>query len=179
MNNQDSSKKVMQEIQRRGLKMRPRLYFVGGSVLLGLGLAGAIIVSTFFLNLFVFHLRVRGPLAYLQLGPPGVLPFVATFPWAILFLSVVSIAGGLTLLKRYEFSYKMNFAVLAIVLIVVAAVLGFLLDRVGFNERVAPHPPLRRFYRNYFDEDFRHPLPPPEPRVKDRPRLPDRPLWGV
>ncbi len=165
MKNNDLSKKVMQEIKRRGVTMRPRLYFVGGSILLGLGLAGAIITSTFFLNLFVFHLRVRGPLAYLQLGPPGVLIFMTTFPWAILLVSVVGIAAGLTLLKRYEFSYKKNFLVLAIVLIVVIAVLGFLLERVGFNERVAPHPPLRRFYRGYFDDDFRRPSP-PRPRLR-------------
>lgn len=168
MKNHDLSKKVMQEIKRRGVKMRPRLYFVFGSILLGLGLTGAILTAVFFLNLFVFHLRVRGPVSYLQLGPPGILPFVTTFPWAILLASMVAVATGLTLLKRYEFSYKMNFVVLAIVLLVVVGVLGFLLDRVGFNERVAPQPPMRRFYRHYFDQDFRRPLSPPDPRIKGR-----------
>lgn len=166
MNNRDLSQKVMQEIKRRGLKMRPRLYFVLGSVLLGLGLTGAILTAVFFLNLFVFRLRLLGPLSYLRLGRPGILPLVTTIPWAVLLVSLVGIAAGLTLLKRYEFSYKKNFLVLAIVLVVVVAVLGFLLDRVGFNERVAPHPPMRRFYRNYFDKDFRRPITPPRPRIR-------------
>lgn len=168
MNNNDLSKKVMQEIKKRDVKMRPRLYFVGGSILLGLGLAGAIITAVFFLNLFLFRLRILGPLGYLRLGRPGILPLVTTIPWTVLLVSVAAIAAGLTLLKRYEFSYKKNFLVLAIVLIVVVAVLGFLLERAGFNERVAPHPPMRRLYRNYFDEDFRRPLHPPEPRIRGR-----------
>ena len=168
MTNKDLSENVMQEIKKREVKMRPRLYFVGGSILLGLGLAGAIITAVFFLNLFVFRLRILGPLGYLRLGRSGILPLITTIPWTALFVSVIGIAAGLALLKRYEFSHKKSFLVLAIVLIVVVGVLGFLLDRVGFNERVAPHPPLRRFYRNYFDNGLRQPipLPPQKPRVR-------------
>lgn len=168
MKNNDLSKKVMQEIKRRGIKMRPRLYFVFGSVLLGLGLAGAILTAVFFLNLFVFRLRILGPLGYLRLGRPGLLPFIVSFPWTVLLVSVVGIAAGLALLKRYEFSYKKNFLVLAIVLITVIGVLGFLLDRIGFNERVAPRRHMRPFYRHYLDEDFRRPSLPPNPRIKGR-----------
>ena len=130
---------------------------------------GAVLTAVFFLNLFVFRLRVFGPLSYLRLGPPGISPFLMTFPWTTLLVSAGAMATGLALLKRCEFSYKMNFLVLAIVLMVVVGVLGFLLDRIGFNERVAPHPPMRRFYREYFDEDFRRPLlPPPQPRIRGR-----------
>lgn len=167
MKNQDLSKNVMQEIQRRGVKMRPRLYFVLGSVLLGLGLTGAIITAVFFLNLFVFRLRILGPWGYLRWGRLGIPLFVTTIPWTVLLASVVAVAAGLTILKRYEFSYKKNFLVPAIVLIVVVGVLGFLLDRIGFNERVAPHRPLRPFYKHYFDKDFQRPMP-PQPRIKGR-----------
>ena len=166
MKNKDLSQKVMQEIKSREIKMRPRLYFVGGSVLLGLGLAGAIIIAVFFLNLFVFRLRILGPWNYLQFGRPGLRPFLTNFPWTVLLVSVVGIVAGLTLLKRYEFSYKKNFLVLTIVLVTVIGVLGFLLDRVGFNERIAPRRHMRPFYRNYFDNGFRQPLPPQKPRVR-------------
>ncbi len=151
MKNKDLSKQVMQEIKKREVKMRSRLYFVGGSILLGLGLAGAIIIAIFFLNLFVFRLRVLGPLGHLRL---------TTFPWTALLASVVGIVAGLALLKRFEFSYKKNFLVLAIVVVVSIMVLGFLLDRVGFNERVAPNRHMRRFYK--------HQTLPPDPRVKGR-----------
>ena len=140
----------MREIKKREVRMRPRLYFVGGSILLGLGLAGAIITAIFFLNIFVFRLRILGPLNCLRL---------TTFPWTVLLASVVGIVVGLALLKRFEFSYRKNFLVLVIVLITVVAVLGFLLDRIGFNERVAPHPHMRRFYKHQTL---------PQPRVKGR-----------
>jgi len=139
MNNNDLSQQVMHEIKRREIKMRPRLYFALGSVLLGLGLAGAILTAIFFLNLFVFRLRILGPLNCLR---------PTTFPWTVLLVSAIAVAAGLTLLKRYEFSYKKNFLVLAIVLVVVVGVLGFLLDQVGFNERMERHRHLRPFYSN-------------------------------
>ena len=148
MKNKDLSQKVMQEIKRREVKMRPRLYFVFGSILLGLGLAGAIIIAIFFLNLFVFRLRVLGPANCLQL---------ANFPWTVLLTSVIGIVVGLALLKRHEFSYKKNFLTLAIVLIVVVGVLGFLLDRVGFNERMGRNRRTRPFYEHLGD-----------PRIKGR-----------
>ncbi len=163
MTNKDLSKQVLQEIKKREVKMRPRLYFAFGSILLGLGLAGAIITAIFFLNLFVFRLRVLGPLNCLRL---------TTFPWTVLLASMVGIVAGLALLKRFEFSYRKNFLVLVIVLITVIGVLGFLLDRVGFNERVAPHPRMRRFYRNYFDNGFRQPIPPQKPRIRSSRAIP-------
>ncbi len=151
MKNKDLSQKVMEEIKRREVKMRPRFYFVGGSILLGLGLAGAVVTAVFFLNLFVFRLRVLGPMSCLRL---------TTFPWTTLFISVVGIAAGLTLLKRYKFSYKMNFLVLAIVLTIVIGTLGFLLDRIGFNERMMRRRHMRPFYK--------HQIMPPNPRIKGR-----------
>lgn len=141
MKNKDLSKQVVQEIKRREVKMRPRLYFVLGSILLGLGLAGAIIIAIFFLNLFVFRLRVQGPLNC----------------WTVLLASVVGIVIGLALLKRFEFSYKKNFLILAIALIVVVGILGFLLDRVGFNERMRRYRRTRPFYEQLDD-----------PRIKGR-----------
>jgi len=151
MKNKELSQRVTEEIKRREVKMRPRLYFVGGSILLGLGLAGAVITAVFFLNLFVFRLRVLGPMNCLRL---------TTFPWTVLLVSVVGIAAGLALLKRYEFSYKMNFLVFAIVLIIVVGALGFLLDRVGFNERMMRRRHMRPFYK--------HQIMPPNPRIKGR-----------
>jgi hypothetical protein len=131
----DLSQKVMAQIKSQHIKMHSKLYFVFGSVLVGSGLAGALITAMFFLAVVSFRLRVYGSLEYLRFGQLGLRPFFMTFPWIPLLVGVVGIVGGIMLLRKYEFSYKRSFISVAIVLVTLVLVFGFLLDQVAFDER--------------------------------------------
>ena len=76
----DLSQKIMKQIKKKHVKIRPRVYFISGSILLGIGLTGVITVSIFFINLVIFKLRLHGPFDYLLFGRFGLRPFFMVFP---------------------------------------------------------------------------------------------------
>jgi hypothetical protein len=146
----DLSQKVMAQIKKEKVRMRPHIYFLVGSILLGIGLAGAIIGAILFLNLTFFRMRIHGPFGFLMFGQFGLRPFLATFPWLPLLLGLAAIFGGMALLKHYDISYKKSFLVLAIVLTAFVLTVGFVLDRIGFNEKLERVRPLPPFYPSHF-----------------------------
>jgi len=151
----DLSQKVMEQIKKEKVKMRPRVYFLVGSVLLGVGLAGAIIGAILFFNLAFFRMRIHGPFSFLMFGEFGFRPFLATFPWLPLFMSLAAILAGIILLKHYDISYKKSFLVLAIALAVLVLTMGFVLDKIGLNERLERAGPLPPFYpSNFTNQDW-------------------------
>ena len=131
----DLSEKVMGQIKSQHIRMHSRLYFVLGSVLMGLGLAGVLITAMFFVAVVSFRLRAYGPFEYLWFGRMGLRPFFVTFPWISLLVGIIGIVGGVLLLKRYDFTYKKSFIGISIVLVVLVLSLGLFLDQVAFDER--------------------------------------------
>lgn len=146
----DMTEKVMKEIEEKGIKMRPRVYFIVGSLLLGVGLAGAMILAVFFVNLAVFKFRVQAPLGFLWLGRFGLRPFLQNTPWQAGLLALGGIAGGLFLLKKYDIAYRKNFLVLALSLIGLTVALGLVLSRAGFNERAGRARLMHSLYQHQF-----------------------------
>ncbi|KPJ70923.1 hypothetical protein AMJ51_00550 [Microgenomates bacterium DG_75] len=146
----DLSQQVMKQIQKEKVRMKPRFYFVAGSILLGIGLAGAIVGAILFLNLTFFRMRIHGPLGFLWFGQFGLRPFLVTFPWLPLLIAVGGIFGGISLLRRYDISYKKSFLGLVIALLVLVLTMGFVLDQIGFNERLERIKPLHPFYPGHF-----------------------------
>lgn len=67
----DMAMRVMKEIHQKGVKMRPKIYFVLGSLLLGVGLAAALILAIFFINLVLFGQRLNQPFCFSLAGPNG------------------------------------------------------------------------------------------------------------
>lgn len=145
--NVDLTQKVMEKIRKEKVKMKPRVYFVIGSLFLGAGLAAALLLALFFLNLFFFRLRIHQPFGFLLLGRFGLSAFLAHFPWWPVILAIAGLLGGLTLLQRYDFTYKRSFLGVVIGLIAFVFTLGFLFDRLGFNRRMERVKPLRPFYQ--------------------------------
>lgn len=147
----DLSAKVMKAIDKKEVKMRPKAYFVLGSLLLGIGMAGAIGLAMFFTHLAVFRLRVHAPFAFLRLGQPGLRPFLVNFPWLPLVLAVGGIVGGIVLLRRYEISYKKSFLALAIGLVALVLTFGFFLDQLGANRSFSRLKPMKPLYKERFE----------------------------
>lgn len=142
----DLSKEIVKKIKAEKVKMRPKIYFILGSVLLGIGVAGALLFSIIFTNRAFFRLRVFGPFGNLAFGKAGIGPFLSTFPFISLALALIGIGGGLYLLRRYEFSYKRSLISLLIGVAALVVTVGFVLDQVGFGERVRSYQPLTQLY---------------------------------
>jgi hypothetical protein len=151
----DLSSKVMKRIEKEEVKMRPKIYFVLGSILLAVGLVGLVLASMFLVHLTAFHLRVHEPIGFLRFGGLGVRPFMSLFPWIPLVLSIGSVIGGVELLRRYDISYRKSFVVLVVVLILMVLVGGIALDRVRIGEKFAADKRLRPIYtRGFVGEDW-------------------------
>ena len=120
---------VMEKIHSGKVKMRPKIFFIGGSILIFLGLFLSIISSSVFISLVKFILRSNGKISYY-----GIEQLENSFPWILVFLAIGSIAIGVLMLKQYDFSYKKNFWVIIIIFITSVTAAGYLLDEIRFNE---------------------------------------------
>lgn len=160
----DLSRKVMQTIKTQRLKMRPKIYFALGSVLLSVGLAGAVVFSAFFINLIFFKLKTHRPLGLLFLAHQvGFKPFFLTFPWLSLSLSLVGVWLGSRMIKKYDISYKKNFWLLILILMLTVCVLGLFISKTKINPRLKKVRPLHHFYHSPYS---------PPPHLFERKHLP-------
>jgi uncharacterized membrane protein len=120
---------VMEKIRGGRLNMRPRALFILGSVMGIIGLVAAVISSIFMFGVIGFTLRTHGPMGSYRLAQ-----ILSEFPWWALALAAIGITIGVVLLRRYDFSYKLNFKALVAVLIIAIAAAGWLMDLTGLNE---------------------------------------------
>lgn len=134
--NQSSSviDRVSKAIDDKRIHMRPRIYFILGSVLLGVGIVAALVVAVFFFGVVIFRFRVNGPLL-LQWGTAaGYRPFFEAIPWLPILIAVLGITAGILLLRRYRLSYRHAVAGIAAGVAVAAVVLGIVTDTTGIPE---------------------------------------------
>jgi hypothetical protein len=141
----DLTKNIMSEIKSGQVKMKPRLHFIAGSVLTGLGIASSLFTTLLIMTMTFFRLRRFGLVGLLWPGKP----FFAPMPLLILMVSLIILWGGIKLLKRYDFSYKYNFLAIIITVITLVITLGFLFDRLGINQHLQKRPQLKRFYQQH------------------------------
>ena len=132
----------MSKIVSGQIAMKPRWYFVTGSILVLLGLIGTSIGAIFLLNITLFLLRRHGFMGQWRLEI-----MLSDFPWWIPSLALISIAVGTWFLKKYDFSYRKNFLLIAIGFITSILVSAWLINYLGINEAWSRQGPMRRFYQ--------------------------------
>lgn len=133
----------MAKIKSGSIRMKPRWYFILGSVLMTIGVLSLSVVAIFLLNLSFFLLRQHGPM-----GEWRIQMMINSFPWWIPLLAVVGILLGVLLLKKYDFSYKKNFTVIAIVFVTALIMAAFIVDASGINETWSRQARMRRLYQS-------------------------------
>ena len=138
----DFESKIIPQIKAEKIKMKPKWYFVLGSLLMFASLVGLSMGVVFLVNLGIFLIRRNGPLMSWRLQT-----IFSTFPWWIPIVALFGIISAIWLLKKYDFSYKKNFPLLIIVFVLSVLLAGFLLDRLGLNEYLS-RGRMRRFYQN-------------------------------
>jgi hypothetical protein len=132
----DIADAVMSEINSRHLRMRPHAFFVAGTLLAGFGLASLFLLASWAASVALFDLRAMRPHAFLGMGPIGIPGLMGAMPWISLALSVFALAGGIVLLRRYDFSYRYRFAGVALVAILLVLLSGWGIERSGIPERM-------------------------------------------
>jgi hypothetical protein len=136
---------VMGQIRQGKLKMRPKIYFVIGSVLAFIGLVTSIATSVFAIGLVRFFLRSNGGWGALY----RIERLILAFPWWILALAILGIVSGILFMRRYDISYKVNTKTAIILIISTAIVSGWLIDALGFNDLLAHRGPMQGMMRQH------------------------------
>lgn len=137
----------MEQIRSGKIAMKPRWYFIIGSLLMVVGVATASIVSVFLISLTRFALRTHGPMGQYRLQE-----LLSSFPlWAPL-LTGVSLMGGIWLLKKFDFSYKRNFALIVVGFLFAVIMAGVTLDYLGLDEVWLRQGPMRGIMREYLEK---------------------------
>ena len=139
---------VMNKIHHGEIKMRPKLYFVVGSLLTFLGLVASMLISVFFVGLIRFSLRTHGPMGEYRLDQ-----MLSSFPWWAVVVAILGLVIGIWLLRRYDFSYKINFKVIAISFVVAIIVAGWIIDMTGLNDTLFRQGPRQGIMRQYLQEN--------------------------
>jgi len=124
-----TTEEIMSKIHKGQIKMRPRVYFVLGYVITIIGLAMSFISSIFFVGLTRFALRSHGYMGQYRVGQ-----LLNSFSWWIPFLAVFGLVLGLWLIRKYDFSYKINFKLLVVGVIAFVLLAGFIIDTIGLND---------------------------------------------
>jgi len=133
---------VMDQITAGTIVMRPRWYFVLGSITMSLGMIGVSIGAIFLFNLSFFLLRQHGPMGEWRLKM-----MLETFPWYIPILAAVSVGFGVWLLKKYDISYKYNFKLVVLGFIAAVWIAAWLIDVSGINATWFGQGQMKRLYR--------------------------------
>ena len=136
--------KIMDKIRNGEIKMKPKWYFVFGSVASAGGLVGIFVATIFLINFTIFSFRTNGYMRgykYEQI--------IASFPWWALALAVLGILIGVVLLKKYDFSYKKNFLAIAFGIVTSLLIAGLLIDLLGVNDIFARKGMMKKIYKRY------------------------------
>lgn len=146
----DITKNVMSKIKKEQIIMRPKWYFWLGSLSIFFALIGLAIVSIFLISLVTFSLRSHGPMGAIRYQQ-----IVSNFPWGAPIIVVMGMIVGLTLLKKYDFSYRKNFALIIVVVISAVLLAGILVNTLGVDKLWIKRGPMRRFYQQYDETNQR------------------------
>ena len=110
----DFKKAIMAKVKSNEISIKPRWYFIVGSLLTVAGLVGFSIGAIFLTNLTLFLLRQHGPMGQWRLQI-----MFNSFPLWVPILATVGIILGIWMLKKYDFSYIQKFLLLFFPLLII------------------------------------------------------------
>ncbi|KKR43110.1 MAG: hypothetical protein UU10_C0036G0004 [Parcubacteria group bacterium GW2011_GWF1_40_6] len=138
---------VMEQIHLGKAKMKPKMYFIIGSILTFIGLISSVIVSTFLVGLTRFSLRAHGPMGQYRFDQ-----IISNFPWWTLVFAVFGLVIGIWLIRQYDFSYKKEPWIIILGFILIILIAGWTIDVMGLNDNLLQRGPMKRIMQNYSSE---------------------------
>ncbi len=124
-----TTEEIMNKIHKGQIKMLPRSYFIFGYILTIIGLVFSFVTSMFFIGLIRFNIRSHGRMGEYRLDQ-----LLSTFSWWMPLLAILGLLFGIWLLRRYDFSYKINFKLFILAIITSVIIGGFVVDMTGLND---------------------------------------------
>lgn len=148
----DITGSVMDKIHHGKIKMRPKVYFVIGSTLAFIGLVASIFTSVFLFGLFRFSIRSHGPMGEYRWEQ-----LLSSFPWWALLVAIFGLVLGIWFLRRYDFSYKIDFKIVVVGFIFAIIVAGWVFDMTGLNDIFYRQGPMKGMMRQYMQDNTLQP----------------------
>lgn len=145
-NNQKFEEEVMRKIHKGQVRMRPRVYFVAGSVMVGAGLILLMMVSALVTQALYVRLSVLARLGIEEVSWRWCVMWLRFFPWEMLIVAVLMVLVGGYLLRKYEFAYKKGLGLVLMAVALIVVILTVLMNLVGMIGYVRQKPLLRQFY---------------------------------
>jgi magnesium-transporting ATPase (P-type) len=134
---------IMDQINQGKLKMKPKSYFILGSIITLIGLVSTVIVSAFSVGLISFSLR-HGPNSQHRFDQ-----ILANFPWWTLILAILGLTLGIWLIRQYNFSYKIKPWLIIAGFVLAIIIGGYIIDITGVNDVISRRGPMKGIMRNY------------------------------
>ena len=134
---------VMEKIHKGQIKMRPRIYFILGSILIFFGLIASSLTAIFLVSLMRFALRTHGPMGQFRLAQ-----LLSSFSLWVPFVAILALIFGAVLLRQFDFSYKKNFLILVLGFVLAIIATGLFIDMTGLDNVWLKRGPMRGMMKN-------------------------------
>ena len=127
------SQNIMDQIRQGKIKMKPKIYYILGSILTFIGLISSVFSSIFLFSILRFSLRTHlGRGVQLKLET-----ILSNFPWWIIILAIISLVIGIWLIRKYNFSYKIKPIILIAAFVLSVVIGGWIFDMSGINDSIS------------------------------------------
>ena len=135
--------KVMAKIKKGQTKMKPKIFFILGSIALVLGIIGTLVVLSFGVSIISLSIRSNS----YMFPKLKMLMILRQIPWWAPSASIIGTITSFLLLKNYDFSYKKNFGLIVVLVILSAIFVGWILNYSNLDRLLFNKGPMRRFYQ--------------------------------
>lgn len=134
---------VMDKINSGQIKMRPRIYFIIGSIFVIAGVVTSSLTAIFLISLMRFMLRTHGPMGQFRLEQ-----LLSSFPLWVPIVAILALILGIMLLRQFDFSYKKNFWLLILGFLLAIFITGWVIDMSGLDNIWFKRGPMRGMIKN-------------------------------
>ena len=139
---------VMDKIHRKEIKLKPKIYFIIGSIITFIGLVASLMTSVFLVGLIKFSLRSHGPMGQYRLDS-----LLSNFPWWTTILAIIFLFIGIWIMSKYDFSHKVKILHLIAGLILAVVIAGYFIDLIGINDTLSRRGPMQGVMRVYMRDN--------------------------
>lgn len=138
---------VMDQIKNEKVSMKPKTYYIFGSIIAFLGLIFSIVTSIFLFSIVSFITKSHGPMGQYRLEQ-----LLSNFPWWALILGILGLILGIFFIRKYDFSYKFNPLLLIGIFVAAIIIAGFLIDLTGLDNLWLKRGPMNGIMRQYMQD---------------------------
>lgn len=132
-NQRSLREKIIEKIGSGQVKMRPKFHFILKTLIMACGIFLAVLLILFLVSFIGFHLRASGIWYLPTFGLRGFAVYLRLLPWFLIILSIILILLLEILTRKFSFVWRRPILYSLIVIILIAIVGGFIIERTSFH----------------------------------------------